>query len=70
MSTTWTKTRSEYANLAKTHDPTEPAMVEKRAELRALRLEDHVRRVISEAPPLTDEQRDRIASLLRAGGAV
>lgn len=29
----------------------------------------HVARVIADAPPLTDEQRERIASLLRAGGA-
>jgi hypothetical protein len=31
-------------------------------------LTEHVRKVISEAPKLTDDQRDRIAALLRAGG--
>ena len=29
----------------------------------------HVERVVAEAPPLTPEQRDRIAAVLRAGGA-
>jgi hypothetical protein len=66
----WTKARSELAIMAKTHAPSDPAMVEKRQELRALKLEDHVKRVISQAPPLTDEQRERIANLLMAGGAV
>lgn len=65
----WTKARSEYANLAKTRDPSDPEMVEKRVELRALKLEDHVTRVIAQAPPLTPEQIERIAALLRAGGA-
>jgi hypothetical protein len=64
---TWTKVRSEYANLARTHDPSDPQMVEKRLELRALKLEDHVTRVLAQAPPMTSEQRDRIAALLRVG---
>lgn len=66
---TWTKSRSELANLSKKHPPSSPEIQEKRLELRALKLEDHVRRVISEAPPLTEAQRQRIADLLRAGGA-
>ena len=36
------------------------------AELgRVTRLEDHIRRVVDAAPPLTAEQRDRLALLLR-----
>ena len=66
---TWTKARSEHANLRKRLGADDPAVVEKRLELRALRLEDHVQRVLSEAPPLTEDQRARIAALLRAGGA-
>lgn len=42
---------------------------EARRDLAAATLEQHVRRVVAEAPPLTEAQRDRIASLLRAGGA-
>ncbi|MGW4581950.1 hypothetical protein ACWELP_24975 [Rhodococcus aetherivorans] len=40
-----------------------------RRELAASTIEDHVRAVVAQAPPLTDEQRERIAALLRAGGA-
>jgi len=40
---------------------------ELRRELAASRLADHVRRIVAEAPPLTPEQRDRIAALLRGG---
>jgi hypothetical protein len=32
-------------------------------------LEEHVKYVVAQAPPLTDAQRDRIAAILRAGGA-
>ena len=38
---------------------------ERRAELAAGRLENHIRRVVAEAPPLSDAQRDRLAALLR-----
>lgn len=65
MSKPWTKARSEYANLCKKRGPDDPEAVAKRVELRALKLEDYVQRVLSEAPPLTDEQRTRLADLLR-----
>jgi hypothetical protein len=32
------------------------------------RLVDFISKVVAEAPPLTDAQRDRIASILRGGG--
>jgi hypothetical protein len=35
--------------------------------LRAELLAEHVERVVNELPPLTDEQIERIAALLRAG---
>jgi hypothetical protein len=34
----------------------------------AQRLHDYISTVVSAAPPLTDEQRDRLATLLRPGG--
>lgn len=37
-------------------------------DLRAVKLEEHIARVVAEAPPLTDEQRVRLAGLL-VGGA-
>jgi hypothetical protein len=35
----------------------------------AVAVSEHVQKVLAEAPPLSDEQRNRIASLLRVGGA-
>jgi len=35
----------------------------------AARIEDYVSRVVSEAPPLTEEQINRVAVLLRGGAA-
>lgn len=41
-----------------------------RQELAAAKLEAHIAKILAEAPPLTPEQLDRIAVLLRpAGGA-
>lgn len=40
-----------------------------RRDLAAAKLADYVAKVVAEAPPLTDEQREHIAALLRAGGA-
>lgn len=34
----------------------------------AERLAEHIRRIVDEAPPLSPEQRDRLATLLRGGG--
>ncbi len=45
---------------------TEAAAVAKR-DLAALTIESHVERILADAPPLTDEQADRIASILRGG---
>jgi hypothetical protein len=35
------------------------------AELKAVKLEEHIRQVVDSAPPLSTEQRDRLALLLR-----
>ena len=69
MRETWKGVRSAYANRAKAgHNPSEPEMQELQVKIRALRLEEHVARVVAETPSMTDEQRGRIASLLHAGG--
>jgi hypothetical protein len=62
----WTHTRSELAN-TKRHDP-DADVTELRRQLKAERLEDHIRRMVDEAPALSVEQRSRIAALLRPGG--
>jgi hypothetical protein len=59
----WTKTRSQIAN-AKRRDP-QADVSGLRAQLKAERLEDYIARVVDAAPPLTAEQRDRLALLLR-----
>jgi hypothetical protein len=33
------------------------------------RTEEYIRRIVAEAPPLTDDQRSRIAALLRSDGS-
>jgi hypothetical protein len=64
---TWTKTRSQLANKLKA-DPAAD-VTELRRQLKAERLEDVIKRTVDEAPPLSAEQRSRLALLLR-GGAV
>lgn len=41
---------------------------ELKRDLAAAKLEEYVSRVVAEAPPLSQEQIDRIAVLLRPGG--
>jgi hypothetical protein len=67
MPDTWTHHRARLA-ATRRHDPdADTSEIER--DLRAARLEDHVRRVVDEFPPLTDAQRNRLAVLLRGGGA-
>jgi hypothetical protein len=43
-------------------------VTELRRQLKAERLEEHIKNLVDAAPPLNDEQRDRIAALLRPAG--
>jgi len=65
----WTQERARVASLSRSRKSDDPELIEARRNMRAERLAEHVARVVAEAPPLTDEQRERIAALLRAGGA-
>ena len=47
----------------RTGDPSQS--VAARREYAAAKIEDYVRRTVDAAPPLTDEQRSRLATLLR-----
>jgi hypothetical protein len=51
------------------HGPDDPRVVELRRETAADAIARYVRKVVDAAPPLTDEQRNRIAALLRAPAA-
>jgi hypothetical protein len=63
----WTSYRAEYASLTRSRRPDDPELLEARRNLRAAKLADHIVKVVAEAPPLTQEQRDRLAVLLRGG---
>ena len=63
-----THERAKIASWSRYRDPDDPELEEARRNLRAERLADHVARVVDEAPPLTAEQRDRIAAILQGGG--
>lgn len=56
--------RARVAALSRDRKPNDPELIDARQSLKAARLEDHVARAIADAPPLTDEQRGRIAALL------
>lgn len=65
----WTHTRAKIARTIKS-DP-DSDVTELRRQLKAERLEEHIKRVVDAAPPLNDEQRVRLAHLLHptaAGG--
>jgi sarcosine oxidase gamma subunit len=62
----WTHTRSKIA-VTKRANPSAD-LTELRRQLKAERLEDHIKRVVDSAPPLNSEQRARIAALLTGGG--
>lgn len=56
--------------LSRSRADDDPDLIGARHGLRVAKLEDHIRKVVAEAPPLTPEQRDRLAGLLRGGGQV
>lgn len=71
---TWTTERAKVAALTRAvrageRPADDPALIEARRNLRALRLADHVADVVAGWPPLSDDQKSHIASLLRDGAA-
>jgi hypothetical protein len=67
---TWTSERARIAAISRGiragERPTnDPALEQAKRNLRALRTEEYITKVLAEAPPLTDEQRCRLAELLR-----
>ena len=53
---------------AKRHHPNSPKTDQLAAEFKADRAAEYIRRIVDEAPPLSPEQRDRLALLLRGAG--
>jgi len=66
MEERWTKVRSQIA-LEKKRNPNAD-VTELRRSLKAAHLAEYIDKVVSEAPPLTSTQRDKLALLLRGGG--
>ncbi|TFV67720.1 hypothetical protein E4P40_24005 [Blastococcus sp. CT_GayMR20] len=62
----WTQERARVASLTRSRPADDPDLVGARRNLAAARLEEHIRQVVAVAPPFTLEQRDRLATLLRA----
>ena len=59
--------RGRIAALSRSRESDDPDLQAAHRDLRAERLASHVTEVVASAPPLTDEQRERIAALLRVG---
>ncbi len=66
----WTAERARVASLSRSRTPDDPDLIAARRNLRAERLADYIQRTVDAAPPLTAEQRARLAGLLVAGGDV
>jgi hypothetical protein len=65
----WTHDRARVAALSRDRKPTDPDLIAAKRDLRASRAEDYISRIVAEAPPLTEDQRSRIAALLQGGGS-
>ena len=64
----WTHDRARVAALSRDRKPTDPDLLAAKRDLRASRAEQYITRIVAEAPPLTEDQRSRIAALLQGGG--
>ncbi|MFZ0158823.1 MAG: hypothetical protein WAL50_07315, partial [Kineosporiaceae bacterium] len=56
--------RARVARLSQSHDAADPQLVDARRELAAANLAEYIAKIVDAAPPLTAEQRDRLAALL------
>jgi hypothetical protein len=63
----WTQERARVASLTRSRTPDDPDLIDARRNLKAERLAEYIKRTVDAAPELTDEQRDRLALLLRGG---
>lgn len=62
MSSPILSARGRYGHAIKTGDPA--IIAETKRDLAAAKLEQYIERIVAEAPPLTTEQRSRLAALL------
>lgn len=64
---TWKQERARVASLSRSRTADDPDLIAAQDRLKAARLEVYIARVVDAAPPLSPEQRDRLAVLLRGG---
>lgn len=62
-----TRERAKVASLSRIHPTNHPDLLDARRRLAVANLEQYIGRVTADAPPLTDEQRDHLAALIRQG---
>jgi hypothetical protein len=55
------------AAIERHNGPHDPRLPDLQRDLRAAELEEHIRQLVDAAPPLTSEQRQRLAGLLTGG---
>lgn len=67
-SNNWKSYRGQVAALSRSRAADDPELLTARRELKAARLAEHVERTLAAAPPLTAEQRARVARLLAPVG--
>jgi Spy/CpxP family protein refolding chaperone len=57
--------RARVGALSRSRDEDDPELLAARRDLKAARLTDYVQRTLASAPPLTPEQRAKLAELLK-----
>ena len=60
--------KAKVAALSRDRRPDDPDLLSARRNLRAACLAGYISKTVDAAPPLTIEQRDRLAALLRGAG--
>ena len=60
----WTSDRARVASLTRSRPADDPELIAARESLKASRVDEYIRKVVADAPPLTPEQRDRLSVLL------
>ncbi len=61
----FTHERARVASLTRSRKPDDAELVDARRNMRTERLAEYIKRTVDAAPPLTEDQRDRLALLLR-----
>ena len=54
------------ARATRKHGAESVEVIDARRELATAKIAEYVQKIVAAAPPLTDEQRDRLATLMRA----